>query len=163
MIRKSLSVLSALWAFSGCIYTFGAGLPKGKDRVFFAIPQNSTGYPLIQDVGISYGFQILRADGRLNLTDSSRASLILRTEFTSYSKVPDRYDNSGKVITYRLNLSGRVEFVDRETGEDFVPPARITGTTLWSPDRESEEQAVKRAMEDFYSQALRYLFSKVEW
>jgi len=163
VIRKSLYVLSALWAFNGCIYTFGAGLPKGYDRVFFAVPKNSTGYPLVQDVSVAYGLQILREDGRLKLTDSASANLLLRTEFTSYSKAPDRYDNSGKVITYRLNLSGKVRFVVKGSGEDFVPPASFTGTTLWSPDAEGEEAALKRAMADFYSQALRYLFSRVEW
>ncbi len=117
----------------------------------------------MQDVSVAYGFQILKADGRLRLTDSSKATIILQTEFTSYTKSPDRYDNTGKVITYRLNLSGTVKFVDKETGEDFVPPARIGGTTLWSPDNESEEEALKRAMADFYSQALRHLFSHLEW
>ena len=67
------------------------------------------------------------------------------------------------MITYRLNLSGKVRFIVKESGEDFVPPASFTGTTLWSPDAESEETALKRAMADFYAQALRYLFSKVEW
>ncbi|NPA80127.1 MAG: hypothetical protein GXO29_03655 [Thermotogae bacterium] len=163
MIQRTSYALFALWAFSGCIYTFGARLPNGYERVFFAVPENRTGYPLVQDVGVGYGYQILRSDGRLKITDSASARLILRSVFTSYAKVPDKYDNSGKVITYRLNLSGSVAFVDKATGENFIPQRSFTGTTLWSPDNESEEEALKRAMGDFYSQAIRYLFSSVEW
>ncbi|NPB03695.1 MAG: hypothetical protein GXO39_04700 [Thermotogae bacterium] len=131
--------------------------------MFFAVPENGTGYPLVQDVGMIYGMQILRSDGRLKLTDSSDARLILTTRFSSYNKVADRYDNAGKVLSYRISLGGQVRFIDKERGEDFVPPANLTGTTLWMPDNESEEEALRRAMEDFYSQALRHLFSSVEW
>ncbi len=117
----------------------------------------------MQDLAFSYGPQILRKDGRLNLTDSASAGLLLKSVFTSYVKVPDRYDASGKVLTYRINVSGRVRFLDKKSGEDFVKPANITGTTIWNPDLEPEEEAVKRALEDFYSQAVRHLFSSVEW
>jgi hypothetical protein len=56
-----------------------------------------------------------------------------------------------------------VEFFDLKNGKEFAPSANITGNALWFPDNEGEESALKRAVEDFYRQALRYLFSQAEW
>lgn len=161
-IPKSLSPFSALWVIN-CIYTFGVGLPKGYNNVYFQIPENKTGYPLVQDLSLNYGLAFVRSDGRLKITDSSNAYLMMKTEITSYVKSPEQYDNSGKVISYRLVLSGNVKFFDLKEGKDFVPPANITGNALWFPDNESEDGALRRAIEDFYRQALRYLFSQTQW
>lgn len=153
----------ALWAFSGCIYTFGTSLPKGYNKVYFSIPENQTGYPLVQDLSLVYGLSFLRSDGRLKPTDSTNAKLIIKTTFKTYAKIPDQYDNTGKVISYRIVLNGEIKFVDIENGQDFVRPTDISGNALWFPDRESEEEALKKAIEDFYRQGLRYLFSQIQW
>jgi hypothetical protein len=118
---------------------------------------------LVQDVSLNYGLSFIRSDGRLKITDSANAYLMIKTEITSYLKSPEQYDNTGKVISYRLVLSGKVEFFDLKNGKEFAPSANITGNALWFPDNEGEESALKRAVEDFYRQALRYLFSQAEW
>jgi len=161
-ILRSLFPLSALWVIN-CVYTLGEGLPKGYNRVYFQIPENRTNYPLVQDVSLNYGLSFIRSDGRLKVTDSANAYLMIKTEITSYLKSPEQYDNTGKVISYRLVLSGKVEFFDLKNGKEFAPSVNITGNALWFPDNEGEESALKRAVEDFYRQALRYLFSQAEW
>jgi len=127
------------------------------------VPENKTGYPLVQDVALSYGLSFILSDGRFKITDSSNAYLMVKTELNSYVKSPEQYDSRGKVISYRLVLSAKVEFFDLMNGKDFAPPANITGNALWFPDSEGEEEAIRRAVEDLYRQALRYLFSRLEW
>ncbi len=161
-ILRSLLLFSALWVIN-CIYTFGAGLPKNYNRVYFQIPENRTGYPLVQDISLSHGLSFIRSDGRLKITDSSNAYLMIKTELNSYIKSPEQYDNQGKVISYRLVLSARVEFFDLKNGKDFVPPVSLSGNALWFPDNEGEEGALRRAVEDLYRQAIRYLFSQTQW
>lgn len=161
ILRNSFP-LSALWVIS-CIYTFGVNLPKGYNKVYFSIPENKTGYPLVQDLSLNYGLNLIRSDGRLKPTDSTNAKLMIKTVFNNYVKTPEQYDNSGKVISYRLALMGKIEFIDLSSGEKFVNDADITGNSLWFPDRESEDEALKRAVEDFYRQGIRHLFSQMEW
>ncbi len=149
--------------FNGCVYTFGSSLAKGYNKVYFSVPTNNTGYPLVQDLAVIYGLKFIREDGRLKPTDSTDARIIIKTEFTSYIKTPEQYDNSGKVISYRLSLGGKVEFIETSNGKYFVKPTNINGNSLWFPDNESEEEALIKVIEDFYLQSLRYLFSQVEW
>ncbi|MEO0195247.1 MAG: hypothetical protein ABIL67_08385 [candidate division WOR-3 bacterium] len=159
---RNFSPFCALWVIN-CIYTFGVNLPKGYNRVYFPIPENKTNYPLVQDLSLNYGLNFVRSDGRLKPTDSTNAKLMIKTVFNTYVKTPEQYDNSGKVISYRLSLMGKIEFIDLSNGEKFVSDANITGNSLWFPDRESEDEALKRAIEDFYRQGIRHLFSQVEW
>ncbi len=114
-------------------------------------------------MSLNYGLNSIRSDGRLKPTDSTSAKLMIKTVFNTYVKTPEQYDNSGKVISYRLSLIGKIEFIDLSSGEKFVSDANITGNSLWFPDRESEDEALKRAIEDFYRQGIRHLFSQVEW
>ncbi len=88
---------------------------------------------------------------------------MIKTELNSYVKSPEQYDNQGKVISYRLVLYAKVEFLDLKNGKDFVPPVSLSGNALWFPDNEGEEAALRRAVEDLYRQAIRYLFSQTEW
>jgi hypothetical protein len=128
---KPLVAVILTMILSGCAgYRVGSSLDKSIQTVCVKVV-NKTDEPSVEVELMKALRAELQMDGRLKVRSEDVADVILSVTLTSYSLVPLAYnrDQGTRVVEYRLEMIGKTELRDAETGEVILENPSIRG---WS-------------------------------
>jgi Lipopolysaccharide-assembly len=128
---KPLVAFMLTLILSGCTgYRVGSSLDKSIQTVCVKVV-NKTDEPSVEVEVMKALRAELQMDGRLKVRSEDVADVILNVTLTSYYLAPLAYnrDRGTQVVEYRLELTGKTELRDAETGEVILENPSIRG---WS-------------------------------
>jgi hypothetical protein len=152
IFRSAASLLLAALA-AGCLYGFsgGGGLPSDIHSIYVPPVDNSTSrFELTQQ--LTQGLMDA-VRGRLGAQPGSQdnADAIIRTNITNYSdqavSLQGRQSVGAKVFQRRVTISASVQIVDLHKNRT-IWSSTVSGTGEYAPDQESDQQAIKLALDN---------------
>ncbi len=144
-MRNLLIVLCCV-AFSGCIrYSFtGSTLPSHIKTVSIPLVENTTA-----EIGIEEKLrdQVYNAYTGLNVLSvvQDNGDADLRIRVIVYANVPDEYDASGNVKTYKVTITAQVAFVDTKENKAIFEDT-ITGSGIYDHRTENVDTGIGIAL-----------------
>ncbi len=159
---KYLSLLIVLIGviFLSCVYSFKGFFPKELRKVWIPVFENNTlRYGLESFVTTAFQDAVVE-DGRLEVSDSSHAGMKLEGKITDYKREPFSYDESGKILEYKVTIFAEIGFLRLKKGDYYLKPQRFSGWGIYNADSEEEEDGIKKAVRDLADNVLRTLFAK---
>ncbi len=142
-----------------CTYSFGGFLPGRLKSAFVEELENTTPRQGLQTLVREELLRAIREDGRLRLVGKSEAGLLIRGEVGGYDKRPEEYDQSGKILSYRVTLRVKLTFWDAAGDSAYIGPKLYSGFGIYKPDAGSEDDAAREAVRMIARQALGDLFT----
>lgn len=154
--RASLIILLALSSLSplvhGCGYHIagtGSGLPPGYQTITIPTFRNETFEPVLESVITSFVKGEFLTTGRLRLTNSSQADLLLEGTLIDFERIPISFNQStSTVIEYRIRMT--VEIILHDLKTDKVvwddQPLITTAEYFVNPDTSATRVAQDRAV-----------------
>lgn len=152
-LSKSLVYsLLAIVFWLGCTYNF-----KGftvRDIYSIAIPvfENKTIKYGLEETFTKYVIDAFIKDNRLKVVDRDKAESILIGEIVSYNRVPFSYDGQANVKDYKIELSLKLTYKDKEG--KVILEKQITDWYAYS-SQETEESGIEKLCEKLASDILR--------
>ena len=155
---KIFMSLVLLILFTACTYSFSGYFPSYLKKVSVHVFQNKTLMYGLDNTVTGYFIDELRKDGRFQLVSDSKAGMIITGSITNYQKQPFKYDAEGNIESYNIRLTLELEFYDNINKKPYLPKASYTGSGTYSVNGETEDDGIKRAVEDIYSTVIHRLF-----
>ena len=156
-MRKVLFI-AGISLLLACVYSFKGFFPKDLKKVWIPVFENKTlRYGLEDFITLAFQEEVIR-DGRLEVTDSSHAAMKVVGKIVSYKKEPFSYDESGKVIEYKVTVQAEIGFFRLRKGDYYLEPTTFRGWGTYNADSEEEEDGIKKAVKDLSENVLRALF-----
>ncbi len=143
---------------SACTYSFSGYFPSHLKKVSVHVFQNKTMMYGLEGTVTEYFIEKIREDGRFRIVPDNQAGMIISGSVVGYKKIPFRYDEGGNIQAYNIELKLELEFFDRINDKPFLSRATYTGNGTFEVATESEEEGIKRAVEDIYSTVIHRLF-----
>ncbi len=159
MAVKSLGFALLLVLAEGCVYSFTGPFPQNLRKTHVAVFENRTTRQNLQTMATDAFVKKIRQDGRLEIVGESDAALLISGRITGFSKTPEEYDESGKILSYKITVSAVVSFHEKDQDKAYLKDATYKGWATYNPSSQSEEQATETALEDLADRALSALFS----
>jgi len=143
----------------GCTYSFGGFLPPSLRKAFVEEFENSTPRQGLQALVREELLRAIREDGRLQLVGKPEAGLLVKGEVGSYDKRPEEYDQSGKILSYRVTVRVKLTFWDVAGDSAYLGPKLYSGFGIYNASGGSEDEAAREAVRAIARQALGDLFT----
>lgn len=143
-----------------CTFSFSGFFPGRLRDVYVPILQNETIRYGIQEVATQVFIESIRKDGRLRITSESKATMRVECTLKSFKREPYEYDETGKVISYKITITAELGFYDVKNDEYYLGPTTFKGWSTYDADSETEDEGIERAIEDLVDNSLRALFLK---
>lgn len=156
---KRVILLLGLAFLDGCVYTFSTSAPGGARTIAVPVFLNQSPRPGVELDLTSSVIRALDEDGRLRVvSDTARADLLLLGVVKAYTWEPYTYDETGKVLTYRVRLDVDVTVENRrDTTASFTMQVSPWGS--YDAETEREQDGLARAAEDLARQVLQKIFA----
>jgi hypothetical protein len=135
-MKKLISLLALSLLFAGCTsYQLGSNLPKSIQTVA-VIVENKTEEPSIEVQTMKSLRKEVQRDGRLKLRSEAEADVVLKVELTGYYLGALAYDSDRGSLAreYRVNMRGKAELYDAETGDVLREVPSVIGNTEFPYD-----------------------------
>ncbi|MCS7244994.1 MAG: hypothetical protein N2504_04190 [candidate division WOR-3 bacterium] len=139
---------------SSCIYSLTGFFPREyKDVAVYEI-ENKTDYLQLTNISkIAFEEYVLN-EPRLNLKDRQSANILVKIYISNYSREPEKYDQSGNIISYKYSAYIEIEFLKKDTTKVLDRRGYqgffIQGSLI-SPD-EGYKFAIKEAINKAFSE-----------
>ena len=146
--------------FYQCTYSFSGLFPSRLRNAYIPIFKNETDRYGLEEVTTQVFVDAIREDGRLRITSESRAAMRVDGTLKSYKREPYEYDETGKVISYKVTITAELGFYDIQNDEYYLGPSTFRGWSTYDPDKETEDDGIKKAIQDLVDNSLRALFLK---
>ncbi len=156
-IARLLILLSL--PFTACVYSFSGFFPAGLKKVTVPVFKNKTIQYGIEDIITQSFIEAIRNDGRLTITDPQHAGLRIDGEVTGYRKEPFVYDENGNVTGYKVTVTTHIVFFDIK-GDSAYLEGRFSGWGSYDTNGETEEDGIRKAVQQIVQNALNALFLK---
>lgn len=143
-----------------CIYSFKGFFPSDLRKVWVPVFENTTLRYGLEDQVTSAFQDAIVEDGRLEVSDSSHSGMKIEGKITSYKKETFSFDESGKILEYKITITAMVGFRRLSKGTYYLEPKNYTGWGTYDADTEEEEDGIKEAVVDLAENVLRALFAK---
>ncbi len=154
-----LPVFFILALTAGCA-TFGsrAGLPSHAQSVSIPVFRNKTlEYGAEENVTRAVVHEFLR-DGRLQVTDTDKADLVIEGTIVEYEITPAGFDRRERVTSANLRATVEVSLIDRVTGEVLFSgvPFKTSGSFFQTgePTRRRKDDVFIRMADDIVSRVI---------
>lgn len=152
IFRFGASLLLAALA-AGCLYGFsgGGGLPSDIHNVYVPPVGNSTSrFELTQQ--LTQGLMdAVRGQLGAQLGSQQNADAVIRANLTSYTdeavSLQGQQSVGAKVFQRRVTISASVQIVDLHKNRT-IWSSTVSGTGEYAPDQESDQQAIKLALDN---------------
>ena len=154
-MRRALAALLLL----SCTYSFTGFFPKELRFVHVEAFENSTTRAGLEEEARRAFEAAIREDGRLVLVGEPEAKLLIRGSISSLRKDAYEHDASGAVLSYKITVSGSVEFYMPDSDRAYLGPNRYSGWSIYRPGSGTEEEAIEEALGDMAKRALADLMS----
>ena len=115
-LRGALCFLVVVLVFSSCGYRlvgYGSTLPSHIRAISIPVFKNSSSEPNIQGDATDAIRRAFISDGRLKVTDTSKADLLMRGTLTNYQLRGVSFSSEDSVEEYIVRLGIQVEAYDR--------------------------------------------------
>jgi len=112
----ALCFLVVVLVFSSCGYHlagYGSALPSHIRAISIPVLKNSSSEPNIQRDATDAVRRAFISDGRLKVTDTSKADLLMRGKLTNYQLRGVSFNSEDSVEEYIVRLGVQVEVYDR--------------------------------------------------
>ncbi len=143
---------------NACTYSFSGYFPSHLKKVSVHVFQNRTMMYGLEGTVTEYFIEKIREDGRFRIVPDDEAGMVINGSVVGYKKTPFRYDEGGNIQSYNIELRLELEFFDKVNNKPFLSKATYTGNGTFDVSTESEEEGIKRAVEDIYSTVTHKLF-----
>lgn len=137
-----------------CGYTTRTLLPPHLKTIAIPVVENQTIRPGLGELLTEKLIEDFTKDRNLRVTSIEKANIVLECKISNFEKTPQAYDVSQEVYAYRIviDVSGRCE--DRVLGE-VIWEEKISTFATYDPDKEPEDEGIKRALEKISLEVLR--------
>jgi hypothetical protein len=152
MLRKLCFPLSLL-LLGCCGYSVRALLPPHLKTISVQPVENQTVKPDLDVRLTDLMVQGFTRDGSLRITDLKHADLVLTCKVNGYEKLPQTYDASQLITTWRITLQAQVEAQDQVKSQSLWTGS--VPVTVNYAATETEELGLDRALSKLSSEIIR--------
>lgn len=137
-----------------CGYSVRALLPPNLKTVSVQPVENQTSRPGLDVQLTDLLVRGFTRDGSLRIADLERADIVLTCKVSGFEKLPQTYDASQAIATWRLTLQAQVNAQDRVKAQPLWTGS-VPMTVNYDAVTETEEQGITRALDKLSAEIIR--------
>ncbi|NQU09148.1 LptE family protein [bacterium] len=155
-------------ATAGCAgYRLGPVLKADYHSVAVPMLRNATHQPQLEAQITNGIIKRLHQDGTLDVVARANADVVVLGRITRYRRTTLRSlrEDTGTPREYRIEITARIEFRDRRTGQAVLPVTELTGqadTFIGTDLQGADQQAIPLAADDLARQVVALLVESWE-